>query len=203
MIKVGDKVKVVKPGHVYSTFDTMFRKMGFRYTEHNPGFERNTEATVFSTCHHPSANDTLVGIRDEKGNECLIGHNGLMLISTSKSHTVDEDFLMEAYESACYEWKKKLKVKFPEVFKNKSIEEAVKAVGDTVHGYKVEIVNDEILAIPLPNANKKWTLATFDYVKKFIKEYPNSFPIHDPRQIKRLNHGDNASYNFMYIEFHS
>jgi hypothetical protein len=70
---------------------------------------------------------------------------------------------------------------FPTFKRSTAIKEAVEKIGKTVYaGYKVVIdeENNRIF-VPLPNTNRSWSLAAFDYVIAFIKAYPKSYPVHN------------------------
>jgi hypothetical protein len=97
------------------------------------------------------------------------------------------------YDIACDKWKPIIKNNHPECFPvtKSAIELAVEEMGDKVHGYKVSIEDEHIL-VPLPNANKEWSFAAFEWVMKFCKAYPKSYPVH------RDNH-NNADY--LYIKW--
>jgi len=106
---------------------------------------------------------------------------------------VDEKFILEAYDAACSEWKEKIKSKFPLLFYKSDIEKAIENVGTSVYGYPVTIEGN-LVKIPLPNANREWSLEVFEYVQKFIKRYPNSYPRHDSHL---------KTDQFMYIDFNN
>ena len=50
-------------------------------------------------------------------------------------------------------------------------------------GEKSEKINSwcdgKIIYIPLPNSNRAWTFAAWDYVRRFCETYPFSYPTHD------------------------
>jgi len=108
-----------------------------------------------------------------------------------RTFTVDEEFILAAYKAACNEWQEKIKNKFPELFRKSPIEIAIENVGTKVYGYPVTF-EGSLVKIPLPNANREWSLAVFEYVQNFIEKYPASYPRHD----KHLKTDE-----FMYIEF--
>ena len=97
------------------------------------------------------------------------------------------------YDIACDKWKPIIKNNHPECFPvtKSAIELAVEEMGDKVHGYEVSIEDEHIL-VPLPNSNKEWSFAAFEWVMKFCKAYPKSYPVH------RDNH-NNADY--LYIKW--
>jgi len=111
---------------------------------------------------------------------------------------VDGKFILEVYNDACKVWKTNIERAFPEIFsKNENtIEGAVEKVGNIVYGNSVSI-EGEFVKVPIPNANKEWTLAAFDYVKEFVTQYPESYPVHNS-----LYDGiDLDVKNFIYIKF--
>jgi len=74
-------------------------------------------------------------------------------------------------------------------FDKVSISDAIRSVG--THINKAPITIDDVTAdsgstykcvcIGLPYCNKKQTFEVFDYIKRFCKKYPKSFPIHETR----------------------
>jgi hypothetical protein len=97
------------------------------------------------------------------------------------------------YDIACDKWKPIIKKNHPECFPvvKSAIELAVEKIGDKVHGFKVSIEDEHIL-VPLPNANTEWTFAAFEWVMKFCKAHPTSYPVH-------RNHNNNSEY--LYIKW--
>jgi len=111
--------------------------------------------------------------------------------SMKETFTVDKEFILEAHRAACFEWEKKIEKKFPELFAKTPIEEAIKKVGSVVFGEPVRHEGN-LVKIPLPTANRAWSMEVFRYVQQFLSMYPNSYPVH------RKEHDTS---NFMYIEF--
>jgi len=58
---------------------------------------------------------------------------------------VDKDFILEAYKEACSEWKKKIKKKFPDLFRSDSYIGRQYRIGDT--SYSVHLKGEEIRCI--------------------------------------------------------
>ena len=74
-----DIVKVVKPGHVYSLHISMFRTLGFKNKVHNlydPRME-NDIWQIFNVCKNVTNTQYVYAIVNQKGDELLIGENGL------------------------------------------------------------------------------------------------------------------------------
>jgi hypothetical protein len=111
--------------------------------------------------------------------------------SMKETFTVDKEFILEAHRAACLEWEKKIEKKFPELFAKTPIEVAIKKVGSEVFGKPVTHEGN-LVKIPLPTANRAWSIDVFRYVQQFLSMYPNSCPVH------RKEHDTS---NFMYIEF--
>lgn len=95
---------------------------------------------------------------------------------------------------ACSEWKDIIKRNHPECFlvTKSAIELAVEKAGDPNYsGCNVKIKGDHIL-VKLPTANKEWSIAAFEWVMKFCKENPSSYPVH-------RNEHNNTDY--LYIQW--
>lgn len=122
-----------------------------------------------------------------------------------KKFEVEEGFIREIYNAASSEWKKKLKEKFPGMFKS-TIEKAVLSVrgGKVYDHFDVKVLLNFIL-IPLPNANREWTISAFEWMKEFVEKYPYSYPIHDPesrdRELREFISSELASNNAYLIIF--
>jgi hypothetical protein len=103
---------------------------------------------------------------------------------------VDKAFIIEAHAVACDSWKRKIELKFPDLFdKKKQALEAIEKVGNVIHYDQRITVKEKLydnnmtpmIRVPLPTANKEWSLEAFEYVSKFVKAYPNSYPLHDDK----------------------
>jgi hypothetical protein len=95
---------------------------------------------------------------------------------------------------ACNEWKPIIKDNHPECFPvtKSSIELAVEKAGNpNFSGCNVKI-EDDLILVELPTANKEWSFVAFKWVIKFCKENPTSYPVH------REGH-NNADY--LYIQW--
>lgn len=60
----------------------------------------------------------------------------------SKTYTVTEEFLQEAYEVACAEWKQKLETEFPEAFQKVEIGKWYKEEGSNLLFYIEKIISE-------------------------------------------------------------
>ena len=79
--KVGDKVKITNPGNAYTTHSAMFFKLGFRNQDKNRAWEIGTMGEIFEITLYDIFNPiTLLALRDEDGNECLISTEGVEFI---------------------------------------------------------------------------------------------------------------------------
>jgi len=110
--RIGDKVEVTAPGKTFSTHEEAFFQFGFRNKERNNCFEIGTKATVFNTGIVNSFDET-VSIRDENGNESLIGIDGVKLINQQTMPTKEQ--ILEAAATS-HEAKQALEKLFPEYF---------------------------------------------------------------------------------------
>ena len=110
--RIGDKVEVTAPGKTFSTHEEAFFQFGFRNKERNNCFEIGTKATVFNTGIVNSFDET-VSIRDENGNESLIGIDGVKLINQQTMPTKEQ--ILEAAATSP-EAKQALEKLFPEYF---------------------------------------------------------------------------------------
>jgi len=80
-IKVGSKVVITNPGRTYTTYDDMFRLLGFKNTEHNGAFLVGMQGTVFAVENHLSFSEyALCAVSDAQGNQCLINVEGVDLV---------------------------------------------------------------------------------------------------------------------------
>ncbi len=98
------------------------------------------------------------------------------------------------YDIACDKWKHIIKNNHPECFPvtKSAIELAVEKMGKPNFSSCTVSIEDEHILVHLPNANRQWTFAAFEWVMKFCKAYPKSYPVH------RDNH-NNADY--LYIKW--
>ncbi len=130
-LKKGTRVRVINKGRNYSTYEGMFKQLGFKNTEHNAPSEDGSKGNyvVKNSAKHEDTNkllyhlvnineDTnkllyhLVNINDDT-DECLIQYNGVEPVSSDVM--VSPEFIKEAYNDACRTWKSKLEDKFPDI----------------------------------------------------------------------------------------
>jgi len=96
------------------------------------------------------------------------------------SYEVAHPAVSKAFEEADSAQTKMLSKYFPTFKRSSTIREAVEKIGKTVYNYPVVVDEEKSrIFIPLPNANREWSLAAFDYVIAFIKAYPQSYPEHN------------------------
>jgi len=113
-MKINSKVKVKNFGSCYTTYSTMFEKMGFKNTVMNKCSSDWSDRvfTVFSIDEHETYGDLLLGIRDDFGNELLIGKDGVtpyvQPFEITKEQILKLDDLLET--TYLQDW-------FPEAFK--------------------------------------------------------------------------------------
>jgi hypothetical protein len=88
--KVGDKVQVVEPGRTYTTYDAMFKKLGFKDMKENVSFKQGLVAEVFAIGDHETNGCTLLGLQALDGSQCLISTNGVVKVITQP--TPDQEF---------------------------------------------------------------------------------------------------------------
>lgn len=75
--KIGDSVRIINDGKIYTTYYRMFSKLGFKDTELNATLPYGIGKVFGIDVHELDSNDILIAIRDEYGNECLIDECGL------------------------------------------------------------------------------------------------------------------------------
>lgn len=89
-MKVGSKVLIKDIGEIYSTYDEMFKELGFKDLDNSPKEIRNTYPDkkslkkvvfiIFAVGKHPLEGIKLYGVRDVKGNEFLFNKKGLKFL---------------------------------------------------------------------------------------------------------------------------
>lgn len=108
--------------------------------------------------------------------------------------TTTVESIIGLHNRACDTWKCIIKRNHPECFPvtKSAIELAVEKAGNpNFLGCNVQIEGDHIL-VYLPTANKEWSLSAFEWVMKFCKENPSSYPVH-------RNEHNNTDY--LYIQW--
>jgi hypothetical protein len=93
--KVGDKVQVVEPGRTYTTYEVMFKKLGFRDTKKNEFFQTGLVAEVFAVGDHDATGIPLVGIQAQDGSQCLISTEGIVKVIPGASSEDKFDIIRE------------------------------------------------------------------------------------------------------------
>jgi len=93
--KVGDKVQVVEPGRTYTTYEAMFKRLGFRDTKKNEFFQPGLVAEVFVVCEHDSTGIPLVGLQAQNGSQCLISTEGVVKVVSGASPENKFDIIRE------------------------------------------------------------------------------------------------------------
>jgi hypothetical protein len=88
--KVGDKVQVVEPGRTYTTYEAMFKRLGFNDIKRNECFQEGLVAEVFLVCEHDSTGIPLVALQAPDGSQCLISTDGVVKILSTP--TSDQQF---------------------------------------------------------------------------------------------------------------
>jgi hypothetical protein len=96
------------------------------------------------------------------------------------SYEVAHPAVSKAFAEADSSQAKMLSKYFPTFKRFSAIQDAVNAIGKTVYNYPVVVDEEKSrVFVPLPNANREWSLEAFDYVIAFIKAYPQSYPVHN------------------------
>jgi len=94
--------------------------------------------------------------------------------------TTTVESIIELRNIACDRWKPIIEDNHPECFPvtKSAIQLAVEKAGDPNYsGCNVKI-KDDLILVELPNANKEWSFAAFEWVMKFCNENPRSYPVH-------------------------
>lgn len=84
-IKIGDTVRIISSGQVYTEYDIMFQSMGFKDKVMNPEWSNGDRGIVFGVKPHEwMKGEILIAIRDFSGREVLIGHEGIRFVNGEK-----------------------------------------------------------------------------------------------------------------------
>lgn len=104
--KVGDKVMISKESSYYQD--------GLDGDEHNPINCYGRVNSINKDVIYVNWDNGMINSYSAKDLKYPAG----MPAETAEELTVDKEFVMQAYESACSTWKKKIEQKFPELFPN-------------------------------------------------------------------------------------
>jgi len=74
--KVGDVVEITNLGKIYSTFDSVFKEVGFRNTVSN-SIENSKTGKIFHICKHSFNSLTLLSLNLDDGAQVLISKDGV------------------------------------------------------------------------------------------------------------------------------
>jgi len=88
--KVGDKVQIVDSGRTYTTYDRMFKKLGFKNIHKNEFFQPGLVAEVFAVGEHESQGTTLLALQAQDGSQCLMSTLGVVKVISGP--TSDDKF---------------------------------------------------------------------------------------------------------------
>ncbi len=97
--KVGDTVLVENPGNTYTTYDAMFKKLGFRNTDENTAFDKGQTAAVFAVGEHRDSGRTLLALERADGAQCLVGAEGVTKVISIPSQLDKFDIIREFCDS--------------------------------------------------------------------------------------------------------
>lgn len=109
----------------------------------------------------------------------------------------------------------RMKTEFPDAFR-KNILNRIKAVGSQCYGYPIEH-NESYVFVMLPNTNSDWTLAAYDWVKRFcdsklsidIQDFNYPYPIHGSAAKRAIEEAIESTpqilsyaYDYIVISYH-
>lgn len=103
--KVGDKVMISKTSEYYEE--------GLNGDDHNPINCYGKVSDIHKDRIYVSWDNGKINSYTAEDLEYPAGTE-----ETNDTLTVDKEFVMKAYESACWDWKKKIQAKFPDLFLN-------------------------------------------------------------------------------------
>lgn len=76
---VGNYIKIIDTGKIYTTYKTMFEKLGFRDPDKKKDCKKGEKGTIFVITKHLTNEDyTLYGIELDSGKQILIGEKGVI-----------------------------------------------------------------------------------------------------------------------------
>jgi len=109
--------------------------------------------------------------------------------------TLSVDFIKSAHDAACAKWKLKLEDLFPEILKKsrkEKIQELVESMNPGLDGIPAKVLVSQdggYVFVPLPHANKDWTLSSYKFVQKFCEKYPETYLVHGPDYVNSTTLG--------------
>ena len=108
--------------------------------------------------------------------------------------TTTVESIIGLHNIACPTWKDTIKENHPDCFPvtKTAIELAVEKAGKPDFSMCRVTIKGNLILVELPNANKQWSFAAFEWVLKFCKENPKCFPVH-------MDENNNADY--LYIQW--
>lgn len=140
------------------------------------------------------------------------------------------ELAIELYEQSGAEGKKFLDKHYSKFFKSPisiAAEEAISKIGipenskmlfnrpyanNKVVGFRYyypeETFSRDYVLVELPNSNREWTFEVFDYIKKFVSVYKDSYPIHGEHAEKvvkayiDIDPEERLDRNYLVIEFY-
>ena len=139
------------------------------------------------------------------------------------------ELAIELYEKSGVEGKKFFEENYPKFFsENIDAEEAISKVGipenskmlfnrpyatRKVLGFRYynpeQTFSQDYVLVELPNANREWTFEVFDYIKKFVSVYKDSYPIHGDHAEKvvkayiDIDPEERSDRNYLVIQFYN
>jgi hypothetical protein len=108
--------------------------------------------------------------------------------------TTTVESIIELHNIACDTWKDIIKLNHPNCFPTAktAIELAVEKAGKPDYSSCGVKIQGNLILVDLPNTNTMWSFAAFEWVMKFCKENPSSYPVH------RLEHNNS---DYLYIKW--
>ena len=101
--KVGDIVKVRDTGNLYTTYDIMFKKLGFINTEYNSGKNSlGLLGEIFAIERHQYESVTVAAVNLENGEQILIGVDGIQKVTFKPKYEPITAILNENYNAIVY-----------------------------------------------------------------------------------------------------
>jgi hypothetical protein len=179
--KIGQLVKVTNPGGVYSTFSTMFEKLGFRRKKRNDFVSSFREsAQIFAIDKHPDTGKELLALVDSMGNEVLISSSSVNPLvfrehKTIKTKYVVGDFVRVTNPGEVYAgYDRKFKeLGFADTKRNANLGSMKKCA--QIFGISTHDTHDQIILLALVDKDGNEILISEDGVE--LLKYPlNEIP---------------------------